>query len=107
MRTSALLALLVVTGCPDPPKPPPVVPSDASDAAPYNADASDDPTQACVRLAAYGCALGRDPYCPSAFRLPGRFGADPACVLRALPPTAAPHAIVGADLRSCNVTCQP
>jgi hypothetical protein len=51
---------------------------------------------ACARLSDAGCPLGDDPNCEAAFRLPSRFGADPACVLAA-----------DAGFAACNVTCVP
>ena len=59
---------------------------DASDAAreatpnPF-VDASDPASRACAKLAGWQCPVGLEPACADAFRLPARFGIDPACVL--------------------------
>lgn len=68
-------------------------PVDASDAA-----AKDSADLACQKLKAWECAIGNSQYCAQTFRLPARFGFDPACVLEAGNP---------ADLYlACRVRCE-
>jgi hypothetical protein len=99
MRTSIVLAAVVLAACQTPqPIAPPVDASDAMPAPVTTTQPIDQAATACAHLRDLKCPLGSDPKCETVFRLPTKFKANPTCVL---------GATTVAGLLPCNVTCQP